>query len=191
MSGRAGLPIPSLVLRRLRRDEAGFGLIELIMALVVLNVGVLATVAALNSGAVALRRASQISTATALADAQLEQFRAVKYAVVGLDPATVAAADANATYKDDAARAYPATMPSASCTQDGSFPDYCVASQAVTGGQSPDSKPYRVDTYVTEGVPAGTTGRAVRTVTVVVRDGRDPAKTLVRTQSTFDQSTGS
>ena len=42
---------------RLRlRSESGFGLIELLMAIVVLNIGILAIVAAFNSGIVSLNR---------------------------------------------------------------------------------------------------------------------------------------
>ena len=41
------------------RDESGFGLIELLMAITILNVGVLAVVAAFNSGIFAIKRASQ------------------------------------------------------------------------------------------------------------------------------------
>jgi Tfp pilus assembly protein PilV len=58
---------------RLRlRSERGFGLIELLMAMVMLNIGILAIVAAFNSGMFALNRASKISTASALADSQME-----------------------------------------------------------------------------------------------------------------------
>ena len=39
----------SLVFRRLRR-EAGFGLVELLMAMTILNIGILAVVGAFNSG---------------------------------------------------------------------------------------------------------------------------------------------
>jgi Tfp pilus assembly protein PilV len=53
------------------RSEEGFGLIEVLIAIVMLNVGILALVAAFQSGAVALRRASHISTASTLADAQM------------------------------------------------------------------------------------------------------------------------
>ena len=42
---------------RAARDESGFGMIELLMAIVMLNIGILAIVGALNSGALALGRA--------------------------------------------------------------------------------------------------------------------------------------
>src|SRR5947207_13397028 len=61
------------------RDESGFGLLELLMAMVMLNVGILAIVAAFSSGNAALARASHVSTATALADKQLESYRGLIY----------------------------------------------------------------------------------------------------------------
>ena len=45
------------------RSEEGFGLIELLISMMMLNVGILAIVAAFNSGAIALRNASDVSTA--------------------------------------------------------------------------------------------------------------------------------
>src|SRR6059058_4912608 len=61
------------------RDESGFGMLELLMAMVMLNVGILAIVAAFSSGSTALARASRISTASALADKQMEGYRGLKY----------------------------------------------------------------------------------------------------------------
>ena len=58
------------VVGRSARDESGFGLLELLMAIVMLNVGILAIVAAFSSGSTALARASRISTAAALANAR-------------------------------------------------------------------------------------------------------------------------
>ena len=57
------------------RDERGVGLVELLIALMVLNIGIFATVAAFTSGAVAIRRASHVSTASAIADKQMEAYR--------------------------------------------------------------------------------------------------------------------
>jgi hypothetical protein len=52
-----------------------------------------------------------------------------------------------------------------------------------------DRKNYRVDTYITTSTPTG--GRALKVVTVVVRDGGNlSARPLYRAGSTFDQSTG-
>jgi Tfp pilus assembly protein PilV len=177
------------VLSRVRSNEDGFGLIELIMAMTVLNIGILATIAALNSGAVSLQRASKVSTASALADAQMEQFRALKYDSIGLYD--VATADGDTTYKTDVARNYGVdTMFSLASCQGTTFPVECKPIQTVAGTTSPDGKAYRIDTYIVEKAPTGTS-RVLKVVTVVVRDGNKLSKALVRSQSTFDRSTGS
>ena len=79
------------VVHRRLRQEAGFGLLELLMAMTILNVGILAVVAAFNSGIVALRRSGSISTATVLADKQMELYRALTYGSIALDPTSIPA----------------------------------------------------------------------------------------------------
>jgi Tfp pilus assembly protein PilV len=61
------------------RGEEGIGLVELLIALLVLNIGIFATLAAFTSGALALRRASHTSTASAIADKYMECFRDASY----------------------------------------------------------------------------------------------------------------
>jgi Tfp pilus assembly protein PilV len=61
------------------RDESGIGLVELLISLLVLNVGIFATMGAFTSGAVAIRHASRVSTAAALADKKIEALRDVPY----------------------------------------------------------------------------------------------------------------
>src|ERR1041385_1687283 len=92
------MPIPRDVRGRLRSEE-GFGLVELLMAMVVLNIGILAIGAWFTSGAGALKRASHISTASALADQQMEGYRALLYAQIGLDSGQMSGLDN--TYKCD------------------------------------------------------------------------------------------
>ena len=62
-------------MRRLAKTEAGFGLIELLIAMTVMVVAIMAIVAAFSSGMVALNRASRASTAATLADKQMEAYR--------------------------------------------------------------------------------------------------------------------
>lgn len=83
------------------RDERGFGMVELIAAMTVMLVGVMSLFAMFQAGVIQIRRASTITTAAALADAEMEKFRAIKYESIGLDDAQVAAADT--VYKGDAA----------------------------------------------------------------------------------------
>ncbi len=167
------------VIARIRSEE-GFGLIELMISIVVLNVALLAIFAAFNSGALAIARASQTSTASVLADKQMELYRAVLYANVALDSTALTAAASDSIYTGDSA--YSGTQTSKSCG--GSPPAECSPRQTVTG---PDGNSYRVDTYIVAETP--TNGRAVKRVTVVVRRS-GASKTLARLTSTFDASTG-
>ena len=69
------------------RDESGFGLIELLIAMVVLQVALLALVGAFGAGSFALGRASKINTAAVMADQQMELYRSMPYDAIGLDTA--------------------------------------------------------------------------------------------------------
>jgi Tfp pilus assembly protein PilV len=180
---------------RLRSNEAGFGLVELIIAMTVLNVGLLALIAAMNSGALALSRASRVSTAAALAESHMELFRSLTYGEIRLDDTTLAA-DRDATYNADAAWNDTTDVvdvaPAATCASP--LPRECDPRVELTG---PDGQRYRVDTFIRSENPGvvgsgGTpvTARDVKVVTVVVRDATDVTRTFVRQQSTFDQSAG-
>src|SRR5436305_11367003 len=94
------MPIAPTVYTR-ARDESGFGLLELLMAMVMLNVGILAIVAAFSSGNAALARASQISNAAALADKQMEIYRGQDYDNIFFITSEWNAATADSTYTSD------------------------------------------------------------------------------------------
>lgn len=64
------------------RGEDGLGLVELLIALLVLNVGIFATLGAFTSAATAINRASHVSTASAVADKQMETYRDTAYASI-------------------------------------------------------------------------------------------------------------
>jgi type II secretory pathway pseudopilin PulG len=170
------------MLKRLRKEEHGFGLIELVISMVILNVGLLALVAAFNSGSVALKRAGQVSTATVLADKQLELYRGIKFTGIGLQSGLVTTANGDSLYVAN----WPSgTADTTSCT-DATKPE-CKPMQTVVG---PDGRSYRIDSYVVSNPVSGGT-RPVKTVRVIVRDGLVPSRNLVRAESTFDESTGS
>ena len=181
------------------RSEDGFGLIELLMAMVLLNIGILAIVASFQSGAVALRRASHISTASALADQQMEGYRALLYAQIGFDTSQISGLDN--TYKCDArARRVlpehghdllrPAPAPTEPCPCSRAAPPTPACPEGtVSGAASPDAYTYRIDSYIL--YKTQTSGRQLKQITVVVRDGQTPTKTLARLTSTFDQTVSS
>jgi Tfp pilus assembly protein PilE len=78
-------------LRRLTarlRKEDGLGLIELLIALLVLNVGIFATFAAFTSAATTLRRTSRTSTAAAIADQEIEALHNMNYDQIRTLPTT-------------------------------------------------------------------------------------------------------
>jgi type II secretory pathway pseudopilin PulG len=174
------------------REEGGFGLLELLMAMVMLNVGILAIVAAFSSGNAALARASRVSTATALADSQLESYRGLIYDNIVFTTTEWNAAIADSTYTSDTTYVSnmqspvapkgivgtltncPANVPTTSCD-----PSY-----TTTG---PDHRAYRVDTYLYYDAPGG--GAQLKTVTVVVRPTSGTTRPWARITSTFDSST--
>jgi Tfp pilus assembly protein PilV len=163
------------------RTEEGFGLIELLISIVMLNVGILALVAAFNSGTLAIQRASQTATAGTLAEKQMELYRAQQYSNVALEASLVVTAQGNATYTGDTA--YNATQVTKVCAG----PPYATQCQPMRTVTGPDGISYRVDTYMVLYTPPD--GRAVKQVTVVVRRA-STLKTLSRVSSTFDQATG-
>jgi Tfp pilus assembly protein PilV len=174
------------------REEAGFGLIELLMAMVVLNVGILAVVAAFSSGNAALARASQVSTASSLADKQMESYRGLIYDNIVFTTSEWNAAIADSTYTADTA--YTSNMqspvsPKALVATVTNCPTNvpttsCDPSYTTTGA---DHRSYRVDTYLYYDQPGG--GAQLKTVTVVVRDASNLSNYLARVTSTFDSST--
>lgn len=171
------------------RTEDGFGMIELLIAIVMLNVGILAIVAAFNSSVLGMRRATQTATAVTLAEKQMELYRGLLYANIVLDTTStnLAATPSTNTYATDQALdgiaphgSPPQLTTAIACT---ASPIGCQPTQTfVSAGVS-----YRIDTYIVNYTPAS--GRLLKLVTVVVRDTTS-LKTLARLTSTFDAATG-
>ncbi|MCW2975964.1 MAG: hypothetical protein JWM06_1245 [Actinomycetia bacterium] len=76
------LPI-RMTVRRAAQEE-GFGLIELLFALVVLNVGIFALMASFQSGALAVSRSASIANGTVVADKVMEVYRDLKNCAIYL-----------------------------------------------------------------------------------------------------------
>ena len=169
-------------------------MLELLMAMVMLNVGILAVVAAFSSGNAALYRASRTSTAGALANKQMEAYRGLKYDNIVFVTSEWTSAIANSTYTGDTV--YQTNMsnpvaPHALVTTVSTCPanvpaGACDPSYTTTGA---DHRSYRVDTYLYYDTP--TSGQQLRAVTVVIRNPDDLTRVFARVSSTFDSSTGS
>lgn len=192
--------VATLRLRGVRRDEAGFGIVELLIAMIFINVALMVLVSAYSSATVSINRATRITNAGTVADSQMERFRAMSYAWIGLN--TAAATDP--VYKADAACiggagcqnvAPDPNVSAASCQVGGqvygSFPLNCAPSQTVVG---PDGKNYRLDTFVrsnqTVSPGVGWTQHLTKLVTIVVRDPSAGNHVLAREESDFDNCTG-
>ena len=169
---------------RLRADEAGFGLIELLIAMVILNVGLLAIIASFQAGIVSLSRASRITTAAVIADQQMELYRAITYDSIRLASSSI---PGTAPYTTDPAYTCSgcSTQITAPACSGPPYPDECNASRTVTGA---DNKNYLLNIYIRQTAPTG--GRNVKQVTLIVRDNANQSRVYVRQASSFDQSTG-
>jgi len=88
-------------LRRHAGSEDGFGMIELLAAMTVMLIGIFAVFGVFQAGIVQIRRASTVTTAAAIADSEMEKFRAIKYEAIGLassDVTTVIGGSYGSTY---------------------------------------------------------------------------------------------
>jgi Tfp pilus assembly protein PilV len=143
----------------MRRDE-GFGLMELLIAMTVMTIGIMAIVAGLSSGMLAMNSASRTSTAGTLADKQMEAYRALPYTKIALKKTLVDAAAS--PYSTDAAYAgtilEDVLLASTTEAYDGTYcstsPVTCQPVQASVTG--PDGRSYRVDSYIAWYCAAGT-----------------------------------
>ena len=154
------------------RSEQGFGLIELLMAMVMLNIGILAIVAAFNCGIVrAQPRQPDLRPPRRSPTPQMELYRALIYDSIDarLDHA---GSSVDNTYKCDSALG--GLMPEldgeprfTTTSARGSPIRVQLRAAAVTGA---DRKNYRIDTYITSSHADRRPGAQV--VTVVVRDAK-------------------
>ena len=169
----------SFVRARLAAQD-GLGLVELVIALMVLSIGLLAIVAGFSSGMSALVRASQTSTAATLADGQMELYRGIRHTAIGLDAGSL---PGDTVYQNDPALSGVSSQVTATCA---GIPPECRPSQVVAG---PDGHSYRIDTYIVWKQPTAT-ARSVKQITIVVRNASDLSQSFTRQVSSFDELSG-
>jgi len=200
-------------LMRLRTEEEGFGMLELLMAVVMLTIAILALMGVFTSGTLALRSSARVSNGTAVADKTMEVFRELENCGIYLTSSSIPASgstyytqyfsDTSAyqnvgtysasnhlwvTQSTDASYT-PIPASSSSCLPNPAptAPDPTQATQTVTG---PDGLSYLVFTYIVIVSPSGpsgayTTGH-VKEVTVEVFDPNNTTKLLAKESSIFD-----
>jgi Tfp pilus assembly protein PilV len=185
-----------LAIGRRLREQQGLGLIDLLIAMTVLNVGILAVFAGFSSAYVAMDRSANVSSASALSTAQLERFRALTFTAICLSNTYT-----GSTYTAD--KPDGTLVPTCTTTD----PALVAVRAPVTGT---DGKSYRVDTYVVWGCAKGTlsvatpyttsapgcvTGgvsqsRPIKLVRVVIRDNSATTRVFATAETSFDQGTG-
>jgi Tfp pilus assembly protein PilV len=187
-------------------------MLELLIAIVVLNIGLFALIGAFNASTMAVKRAATISTAATIADKQMEVYRSLPNCALYLDPSTFPVKDSGSAYQADTA-AYAnvsffdnsqstssqALMPWSTTSTDAnavapwnsSIPTSCTPSAGVTKAidtnvAGPDGTRYTVYTYMAIVQPSG--GDYVKRVAIVVRDSA--GKVLARETTIFDALVG-
>ena len=174
------------------KDEAGQGLIELLAAMMVLSIALLALMAGYDTSFLSLHRSAQKSIASTLADRQLELYSALSYANVGLDAATLAGiqgagASHDATYvADEASLDNTANDADVTITNCGATPN-CLPIQTVTGS---DGRLYRLETFVRDitNTNVSNISWTTREVTVIVRDPTTAGSPeILRLTTAFDR----
>ena len=179
-------------------SEDGQGLIELMIATLVLAVAITALVGILVSTSLSLQRSAIRGTALALADKRLELYRTLSYANIRLDGTAITAMSNTLPYKT--ANSSDSTIPSATgevicggSDGQGNTEPTCASpgptevQPRLTGQVGPDGRSYEIDTYITY-VSGGSTGRQTKQVTVIVRAEFKNGAIVGRNASTFDSS---
>src|SRR5579862_1792243 len=100
------------------RDEEGFLMMDMLIAIFMLTVALSAMLIVFSSGLITIRNNGYANTAVALADAQMETYRMMTARDIGLDLSTATVNALDSTYKSDAACANPPGS-TATCTLNG------------------------------------------------------------------------
>jgi prepilin-type N-terminal cleavage/methylation domain-containing protein len=172
-------------------EQDGFGLIELLAAMAVLSIALMALLAGYGSAVVSLRASSGLTTVARLANQQLELYRALPFASIALDATTVAAAEASDSVYiadhmalDDPNPLTPGV--DVTITSCGTSPQ-CLPVQSLVGA---DGRTYRVETFVRDVQDQNSTSITwtERLVTVIVRNPSVSGSPIVFKASTaFDR----
>jgi Tfp pilus assembly protein PilV len=148
------------------------GIVELVVAMFVLTVALLALAAGYETAAVSVRNADKKTVAAKLAMSQVELYQSLKVSSIGLDQTTLTnvttsgSGSYDATYVSDLAGLTP-TGTNHTIAGCGSTAQ-CTPIQDVSG---PENHPYRIETFVRDVVNTGASSTwNERFVTVIVRD---------------------
>jgi Tfp pilus assembly protein PilV len=177
------------MLARLREEDGMIGIIELMAAVMVLSVALLALMAGYDTAFVSLHKASQQSAATTLAQNQLELYSALQYSAIGLDTSTLNSVKlSDTTYTADEAALFNASSAVDATITGCGTATQCLPVQTLTGN---DRRSYRVETFIRDVTQTGIS-RTERFVTVIVRDpGVSGSPIVAKVTSAFDSGPAS
>lgn len=160
------------------RDEHGFGMVELLAAMTVLSVALLALMASYDSAFLSFHNSTQTSAAANIADNQLELIGTLSYSQIGLDQSTHSSVDAsNTTYASDETTVV-GTGTVHTIVGCGTA-NNCLPVRTVTGS---DGKSYTLETFVYD--VANGASWSERTITVIVRDPSESGSPIVSEMTT-------
>jgi Tfp pilus assembly protein PilE len=178
-------------MREHARSEGGFLTVELVVAVVVITIALLALMAAYDQSFFSLHSAAKTSAAGQLADNQLELYASLPYSSIGLDSSTLTttkSGDANYSTDESALSGSGSDVTISACGSSAQ----CSPVQTLTGS---DGKSYKLETFIrllpNPQAPTGTTWNE-KVVTLVVRDLSTSGSPKVLTiQTAFDHGPSS
>ena len=160
-------------------------LIELLMAMVVLNIGIFALIATFQSGSMALRRAALVSNGSAVGDKVMETYRGLQNKAIFLSAPAGGGNDVSGMpngIPNSTSTYAPIPASSAANVPAGLAIDPTKAVQKVTG---PDGQSYPVYTYIIMVQPSTSYGY-LKQVTVMVFDPLNTTHVISSQSSLFD-----
>lgn len=179
---------------RLRKDEAGIGIIELVIAIAIINIAIMAMFAMFQAGGLSILRAARTSNASVVAEKQMELYRGLLYTGMALNNPLVNASATTGDPIHTGASEWGSASNQVQLPDTATAPAFACASTSAecipiqTSVSGPDGRAYRIDSYITNYTP--TNGRVGKQVTVNVRLASDTTKVLAKLTSNFDRATG-
>jgi Tfp pilus assembly protein PilE len=177
-----------MTMPRRARDEGGFLTIELMAAVVIITIAVLALMAAYDQSFFSIHSAAKSSAAGQLAQNQLELYASLPYSSVGLDSSTLTTTKATDTNYSSDESALSGTGSDATISGCGSSAQ-CSPVQTLTGS---DGKSYKLETFIRLLTNNSASSWTEKVVTVVVRNLSVSGSPKVLTiQTAFDHGPSS
>jgi type II secretory pathway pseudopilin PulG len=163
------------------KAEDGFLMIELVAAMCIMIVALLALIGAYSLAYFAINSTNQTTSAGLLANNQLELYASLSYASIGLDAttlATVKSTDPNYNTDESALAVSGTDVTISGCGSSAQ----CSPVQTITAG---DHKTYKLETFIRLISNPSAPSRTEKIVTVIVRNVATGAK-VVTMQTGFD-----